>query len=263
MRRNKRQRNRPLNWPDFFDDASRRASGGAQLWRQEVTRDQARRWLLQVSADKQRTLSEAHYKHFITDMNAGNWQPRVAEVNFDTRWNLMNGQHVLTALIHSNLEKVMLKVSIGHEPEEFAGFDKNRKRSAGDDLKVKGVDKPNEVAAVARALWQYEKGFFSGNKWTSARSSNVWPTAAETCESVEKHPGIQKHLCKLPAFRGSGISISAFRAASYVLEQIDQKQAEKFMRSLVEGIEIPSRDHPIAVLRAYFQSLKNERLRNG
>jgi hypothetical protein len=248
-----------------MDAATRSAAGGREVWRQDVTKEQATRWLLQRDEESQRSLNEGVAKRYLSDMNAGKWQPWVEQIAFDTDERLINGQHVLWALIRSEPGHVPLIVQIGLPPEAFAGFDKNRKRSARDDLKVQGVEKPGEVAAVATVIWQWERGFFNGTGWNAARGGEQFPTAAQVCECVDLHPGIHQHLVKLPAvFRGKAFALGAFRAGSYLLHQIDERRAAKFFRSLIEGIDLPSKDHPVAVLRDEFLSLRHgERLRNG
>lgn len=216
----------------------------------DVTREQAVEWLKRVD-DRQRPMSKTHAGRFAIDINAGDWHDAVAHIAFDTKGKLINGQHVLNGLLLSKRKSLRVLVSLNYAPEAYAGFDKNRKRSAADDLKVMGVERSSEVASVLVALWKHEKGIFKGTNYLYGRGGAEFPTAAESIEAYRKHPGIQEHLFKNP-FKGKGPAIGAMRAGSYILHQIDEKRAKKFFTSLIEGTEIPTRDHPIGVLRDVF-----------
>jgi len=152
---------------------------------------------------------------------------------------------------------------INRHPNAYMAFDHNRKRTARDTLKWLGVDKPGEIQAAATSLYQYYQGFFRGKAYRGARGGDRFPTDAQVQKVVKMHPGLNKHLWKNP-FKGKGLSVGALCAASYVLHNIDQKMAEVFYESLVEGINIPSTRHPLAILRRTFMGMgESERQRNG
>lgn len=228
-----------------------------------VTRAEATEWLSRVDVEAQRSLNVDVAKRYAADMDAGKWAAGVAVIAFDRKGRLINGQHVLNGLLLSKQKTLTVILSLNHELSAYAGFDKNRKRSAKDDLKTMGIERANEVASVATVIWQWERGVFRGISYSSARSGADFPTAAQVCEVVRTHPGIETHLYKNP-FRGKGYSIGALRAASYILHKIDEKNAKAFFHSLVEGVGIPASDHPIALLRNRILRLGvGERLRTG
>ena len=212
----------------------------------------------------QRNMSDSVVKRYTRDLEADNYVDGVPMVAVDGKGKLLNGQHVLASFLHSKKKELEITFQVNTDPRAYEAFDQLRKRSAKDALKAIGVDHPTEVAGVATVLWQYFRGSFNGKKWIAARNGEDFPTNAENKEILKKCPGIEAHLHKLPKeFKGCGFSMSAFRACSYVLHQIDQKAAQKFFQSLIEGINFPSTQDPVCSLRNYLLSLKNSRIRNG
>ncbi len=227
----------------------------------DITRAQAVEYLKRVDPAMQRRMNVHVARRYARDMDAGYWIPGVAVVAFDRKGRLINGQHVLNALILSKRQTLRVIVSLNHEAGAFAGFDKNRKRSASDDLRVQGVDHAGLIASAATVLWQWENNEFSGEAYRTGHPDR--PTAAQVCELVKAHPGIDQHLYKNP-FRGKGLSLAGLRAASYILHGIDEKRAKVFFHSLIEGVGLPTPEHPIAVLRKRFiQMGEFEHLRSG
>lgn len=196
------------------------------------------------------------------DMDEGYWHPFVALVALDRRDNLINGQHVLTAFIRSKLDRLGVILATDYPTEAYAGFDKTRTRTASDDLRTMGYDKPTELAAVGKILWQWRTGVFDKQGWMAARTAEKIPTPAESIEMVKRFPDLQQHLIRNP-FPGTGLAIVELRAVSYLLHQWDKPRAEEFLEMLIEGIGIPSKHHPIAVIRRAIQDSGGDRWRHG
>lgn len=220
----------------------------ADIARVTLTRDKAREILLHVS-DVQRARSAAKVKEYARVMDAGDWKPWTALIALDRKNDVLNGQHVLAAFLESKLERLCVTISRNHETGDYAGFDKNRKRSAVDDLKYDGVELAGQIKPVATVLWQYERGLFDGTRYLTVRGGAEFPAPSEVVNTVKTHPHIQEHLHRSPVRGGGSYSIGALRAASWVLHQYYPEKAPKFFRSFIEGIDIPSLDHPIARLR--------------
>jgi hypothetical protein len=256
-------RTQRTEWLDRLDRKGRRTKQFVTIGLRELTHDDAREWLIRVDGDYQRTMSPMVMIRYASDMDSGDWVPGCPMIVFDGKGRLINGQHVLSAFARSKLEKLLVVWQINRHPEAYMAFDHNRKRTPKDTLKWHGVDKPKETASAATVLWQYEQGFFRGKGYRSARGGDRFPTDAQIQSVVRTHPGLDKHLWKNP-FRGKCLSIGALCTASYILHNIEPAIAAKFFESLIEGINIPSTHHPVAVLRKAFLDLgEGERMRNG
>lgn len=250
-------------WLDRLDPKGERHNQMVVVGLCEITKDEANDWLSRVDPNYQRSMSQMVALRYSADMDAGDWVDGAQLLCFDKRGRLINGQHVLVAFIRSGTDTLQVTWQINKHPKAYMAFDHNRKRSAADTLKWNGVDKPKETESVARVLWQYEKGFFAGKSYWSARSGAVWPSDGQIQTVVKAHPGLDRHLWKSP-FKGKCFSVGAMRAASYILHGIEPDRAVEFFESLIEGIKIPSSSHPIAVLRRAFMNMEaGERMRNG
>lgn len=228
-----------------------------------LTKEAAQKFLDCVDEAYQRSRNESTIEKYQRDMDAGDWIPGAAIVAVDAKNRTINGQHVLAAFIRSKLKALTVILTINRHPDAIYGYDHNRKRAPKDDLKWDAVPKPGEQAAVAVVLFQYEEGHFKGTSYSAARSSKSFPSAAQIRRIVQMHPAIDAHCFRNP-FRGKGISIAALRAASYILHQQDHENAKAFFESFLAGTNIPSKNHPIAVLRYEIEGLTaNERVRNG
>jgi len=211
----------------------------------------------------QRKWSPTISMRYTADMNAGKWVGAVGEVTLDGKSRLINGQHVLRSFLRSNMEWLIVKFVVNRYPGAFDVYDQNRKRRGRDALKAAGYDQPGDIEGICTVLFQYYRGSFNGKRWTAARAAEDFPSISQIIETAEKCSGLNPHLHKPGDFKGCGCSISAIRAASYVLHQIDGPKAKKFFDSFLLGVNIASRQEPIAVLRSAFLAKGEKRLRNG
>lgn len=248
-------------WLDRLDPRGRRLKQTVIIGQREIDHDEANEWLLRVKVDFQRNLSESVVLRYATDMSEGYWIPGAQLIVFDSRGTLINGQHTLTAFVRSDLKTLAVIWEINRHPQAYMAFDHNRKRTARDTLKWNGVERPGEIQSAATALWQYENGCFAGKSYQSARSR--FPSDPQIQLTVKMHPGLGQHLWKNP-FKGKEFSIGALNAASYILHCHDKKRAQDFYERLIEGTNIPSKNHPVAALRRAFMDLApKERMRTG
>lgn len=225
--------------------------GGVRIgavWMQFVTRDVAEEWLRRVDATHQRKRSEARVKIYAADINGGYYRTAVPMVTFDHHARLINGQHMLSALLKSNEEGIILNVQINLDDKAYQAIDENRKRTARDTLRWSGVERPGEVAGVAKVLFQYLKGYYAAKGYVHAHHGGSQPTNAEVEAVQQQYPEILQHLHKDPG--SGGYSLAAVRAASVVLMQIDSEHHKKFFTALIEGVGIKDSREPVAVLRA-------------
>lgn len=247
------------DWLDRLD-GEQVTLGQVTVGQKEIDKDEANEWLLRVKVDFQRSVSDSVVQRYVGDMNEGHWVAGAQLIVFDSRANLINGQHTLTAFVRSNLKTLPVIWQINRHPQAYMAFDHNRKRTPRDTLKWNGVERPGEIQSMATAIWAYEHGSFAGKSYQYYRSAA--PSDSQVQVTVKMHPGLNQHLWKNP-FRGKEFSIGGLNAASYILHCLDEKLAMDFFRRFIEGVNLPSRQHPIAALRRSFMDLERERLRAG
>jgi hypothetical protein len=221
-----------------------------------IGKERAQEWLLCVNEDKQRKRSKARIKQYCRVMNAGAWRPWVPVIAFNRKGELINGQHVLPAFLESDLKRLSVTVQRNLDADAYDAFDKNRTRSAADDLHAEGVGRTGEILPAATVIWQYERGLFDGLRYLNVKSGDEFPAPSEKVEIYHTHPGIVDHLHKSPSRSESYYSLGAMRAASWILHQYFPDTAPSFFRSFLQAIQIPTTDHPINRLR---QELLNRR----
>jgi hypothetical protein len=230
---------------DWFEHGGVRIGA---VWMQAVTRDVAQEWLNRVDQEHQRKRQEKRVKIYASDISADYFRAAVPMVIFDQHARLINGQHMLGALLKSNRENIILSVQINLVDKAYQAIDENRKRTARDTLRWNGVERPGEVAGVAKVLFQFLKGYYAAKGYVTAHQSSSQPTNAEVEAVQQQYPEILQHLWKDPG--SGGYSIAAVRAASVVLMQIDSEHHKKFFTALIEGVGIKDSREPVAVLRA-------------
>lgn len=248
-----------ISWLDRLDPKNKRQQQLVTIGQKEIDRDEANEWLLRVKVDHQRSLAETVVERYRADMDAGDWIPGTQMVVFDGKGTLVNGQHTLAAFARSSLKKLQVIWQINRDPRAYMGFDHNRKRTARDTAKWNGIEKPGEVVAAATALWAYENDRFKDRLYRTYRSAS--PTDAQVQQTIKMHPGLDQHLWKNP-FPGSELAMGGFNAASYILDCLDEKRAGDFYERLSDGVRLPTKNHPVNVLRRYFTSLE-ARIRAG
>jgi hypothetical protein len=224
--------------------------------RATIGKERAREYLLCVNEEKQRQKNKSRVKVYCRVMNAGAWRPWVPMIAFNRKGELINGQHVLTAFVESDLKKLEITVQRNLDSDAYDAFDKNRVRSAADDLHAEGVERATQILPVASVIWQYERGLFDGLRYLNVKSGDEFPAPSEKAEIYRTHPGIVDHLHKSPSRSASYFSLGAMRAASWILHQYFPDAAPAFFRSFLQCVNIPTADHPINRLR---QELLNRR----
>jgi hypothetical protein len=254
-------------WLDAIDPKGLRYNAPDKVvaWVQWVTPDDAREWLLHVP-DYQRNRKSRSLQNFEMDMREGYWIQGVAVVAFNRDGELINGDHVLPALIASGLEKILCIVVINRWPNAYLGYDLGIKRSLTDNLKGE-TEKPNEAGKALSVLRMWDQGTYEardGKGYISAREGSVNLAGMRGRELLKATPGLLDHLFPNPFRSNRGErSVAAMHAASYRLHQIDPDMAEKFFERFREGTNLEIGD-PVHALRKKFMNMEDGmRFRSG
>jgi hypothetical protein len=259
---------RPDQWLDAIDPNGTRYTVPEKVvtfnwW---VTPENAQEWLLHLP-DYQRTKKPRSLRDFEADMREGYWIPGVAEIAFDRMGDLINGQHVLSALIASGLEKILCRAVINRWPDAYLGYDLGIRRSLADNLKGETMVSPAMVGRALHVLTLWDQGTYEardGKGYINAREGSVNLAGRRGRELLRATPGLELHLFPNPFRTNRGTrSIAAMHAASYRLHQIDPDKAKKFFERFREGTGLEIGD-PVHALRKKFMSMEEDaRWRSG
>lgn len=234
-----------------------------------LTREIAADWFANhLNSSKQRTLNDGNIAVLLRLQRDDLWMDYKAEVVFDTRWEIRNGQHVLATLIRPEavLDGFIIKLLFNLPPNVCDSWDLVRKRSAADEMKIRGIDENRyALSKAAKILWQYLKGFYDGMGYLHDRSTEKIAVAPEAVKCVEQNRDLRECILPMaPYFRGKLFSTAAVHAGLCILRRFDRKQADFFFGRLNDGLGLTRKDDPIYALRNRFLAMQDDnRMRNG
>jgi hypothetical protein len=262
-----REEEKPDQWLDAIDPKRTRytAPDKVVVFVRWVTAEDAREWLLRVP-EYQRNQKPRSLKDFEADMKEGYWIPGVAVIAFNDKGELINGQHVLVALVTSGVEKILCNVIINRWPDAYLGYDLGIPRRLADNLKGQTAH-PEEAGRALHVICLWDRGTYDasdGKGYINAREGSVNLHGRRGRELLAAHPGLEQHLFPNPFRSNKGTrSVAAMHAASYRLHQIDYEKAMKFFEQFREGIGL-SKGDPVLALRQKFMNMeKDQRWRSG
>jgi hypothetical protein len=109
---------------------------------------------------------------YAADILAEKWKPNKAEpIAVSYQGNLLNGQHRLHAVIKANKPQYFYIVE--EDESIMSVLDTGRGRTAGDVLRIFGIDNNNNVAAAIRMWHKLNVGYLSTNSRHSITNSDV------------------------------------------------------------------------------------------
>jgi hypothetical protein len=121
-----------------------------------VTPEEARLWL-DTKNSNNRPISENAVLKYSQEMKSGRWRLNGQSIGFNTKGQLVNGQHRLLASVRSNTAFETVVV-YGIDPEAFETIDDCNTRSMADVLHIRGEANSNLLSAGLRFLWLYVRG---------------------------------------------------------------------------------------------------------
>lgn len=180
---------------------------------------------------------------YAKDMKHGSWKFNGEPIIIADDGLLNDGQHRCAAVVESNVTIPALMV-FGVDRGTRDTLDQGVARTSGDYLSIHGHTQTNNLAAVAKAVWQWRTyGFIA----TGGRHS---PTRSEVLATVEDNPGIVKSFQfvdrKNTRTMGSP-SIMAF--AHFAIKVVaGEIAANYFFDALIDGTNLKAGD-PILTVR--------------
>ncbi len=193
-----------------------------------------------------RPIRQLHVKRIARLISGGRWRLNGDSIKFDTRGDVVDGQHRLWAIFESQMA-VDSVVVYGVERDAFATMDTNRlMRNGGDVVALGGsLRHRNIIASALSWLLRYQSGNitkyrFPGNEITNDRIEEAFAAHPEMAGAVERVKGVRR-VCN--------ISLIAF--FYYVLSNRNHGLAERMVDTLEDPSGIAAFD-PFFKLRGYF-----------
>lgn len=151
-----------------------------------VTPAVASRWL--DTEAKNRQLQRISMLTYRADMIAGRWAYTADPVRFDWDGHLIDGKNRLKALSEILIPNFAIPFAVarGLDPESQMFMDQGARRTAGQQLGLKGITSGTAVAAGVKLAMVWERGLLFSDRWGSANPV----THTEVIEWAQTHPGV-------------------------------------------------------------------------
>jgi hypothetical protein len=201
-------------------------------------------------------------QRYIDAMKAGQWKLTGEAIQFNTKGELINGQHRLEAVIESG-KSIEILVCRGVPDEAFMELDTGGTRTPGDLLTVAGYDYTNGVASCIRhvtSLYEIEGEQLRPSSFARKRvdPSTLLEYAEDhsvaLVDAVKKT--MSKHartVCGPPAM---------FAALYFVFAEHNKKAADEFFDALIDGIGFEhGKADPVYQLHRLLLQFKQEKHR--
>lgn len=188
-----------------------------------------------------RNISEARVKRYIRAMTKGDWAYVGDPIRVTTDFQILDGQHRLTAIERSGITVRMLVIS-GVPAEHQKYMDAGRSRNAADSVHILGIKNSTVVAAAARLLLTTTTEPEEGEKWDgivrvgqyTARVTEL--SNYEVADYVEAHTNLEASgEMGVAASRGCHAQPTALTFMHYLARRLDPYQADEFLTRLGNG----------------------------
>jgi hypothetical protein len=225
-----------------------------------VTPELAAKWLETMVIN--RALSTATVRRYVELMQAGEWKLDASPMRFNTKGELMDGQHRLWAVIESGLEQRFLVVR-NVTDDAFLVMDNGKRRNFGDTLSIQFPEMKNisSVAGATRIIYRASKGY-STPSLTSSRGREISNEAmlaffTENEDSVLAATAFGDRVYnKLRA-----IPLSHWALLVWQFQTIDLDDANYFFQHLIDG-KNQDDGSPILRLREFLMDELNAKARS-
>jgi hypothetical protein len=215
----------------------------------DVTPEQARAWLKNNVCN--RPLRKAVVANYARQMKRGEWLPIAQGIAFDTKQQLLNGQHRLSAIVASG-QTVRLLVTFsvparikGSEVKPMDLMDTGLPRSISDQLKIQhGLSGGSILAAIVRSILYF------------ALPQRTWKLSVAEVLMVYRlfEPGItfvQQHRPKDHGLRQAGV-LAAF-ALALTAEGSTTGQQAGYFHALTGNEQLPQQ-RPLGLLASFLRA---------
>lgn len=219
-----------------------------------VDPDMARRFL--SLNDRNRNVRETRVVKYREDMESGRWTFAGDPIRFDATGKLVDGQHRLMALADSNVSGIPFLIIRGLPVEAQTVMDQGAKRTAADQLSMRGIKNSAPLAAAVKFFVIWERGLmFRDNRVAGVEISA--PLIQEWCHQHSIEVDHFQH--SYPHIRDSFNRIMISGSAFFIFERIDPAAAALFFRLLATGAG--TEGHPINALDRYLRRIERQKIK--
>lgn len=243
-------------------EAAKNPFAGRQPEIVEVTPEMASDWLSRNTSN--RPLREYHANKLARQISNGEWVFNGETIKFNTKGELIDGQHRLAACIIAN--KPIRTLVIYDAPDNaYETIDGGKRRNVMDALEQRGEVNTAILGSTISLIWKYEAGKLGskGSGWWGGENS---PTVREAMHTLDNHPLIREAIREVSRGKSKIFSaIPPLAASFYILSTIlhdgkDADDAREFFRLLNQGIGLED-EHPIWRLRERLIANRTNRVR--
>jgi hypothetical protein len=179
-----------------------------------------------------RPLNVRHSKKLAADMTAGRWLFDGSPISFNTKGQLINGQHRLEGIKLSGTSQYFL-ILHGLDSESFKVMDTGRNRSAADVLNIEGMELNSQMIVAALRMLMYYKDF------QCFESREKIYTNSEILEfAKENEKQIKESFEFMAKFKRPFISRPLSIALHAVFSSKNLEMADAFMAKFCNGLDL-------------------------
>lgn len=185
----------------------------------------------------------------------GQWHLSGEPIIFGKSGTLLDGQHRLKGIIHSETSHKMLVVR-NADDKTFTTIDTGQKRSPKDALYIAGFPYPALYARLGLSCLRWSRGIFFGGS-----NPAINPTNDEIVDYVERHDKEMNetinHYMQFKNRLRKLIQGQILLFSYHKFKEIDENDAFIFTEKLIDGMFSNDREQPIRVFRE--RLLQNQR----
>lgn len=233
---------------DIKDGATLRLKSGTKQYDMvSVTPTVAEKWLgTQV---RNRNVQEASMRSYRSDMVAGRWEFAGDPIRFDLNGHLIDGQNRLTALagIEETIDLTITFLVIrGLDTDAQMVMDQGARRTAGQQLGLKGIASGSVVAAGARTALNWERGLLFAHRFDGA----ALVTNTEVIAWSEQHPELVRlALDRLGVIRHIGLRPRSGLGFVIRLGVDLEDETREFLNEMYELSNLPAGSPTLALAK--------------
>ncbi len=206
---------------------------------QTITPTQCMTWL--EKNEHNRPLQSKHISTLARTMIRGDWVVNGESLKFDTKGNVLDGQHRMWACIEANTP-FRTFVTTNLPTKTFDTIDTGQTRKSSDILAINKEANVVILAGVLKHILRYT---------TKQMRSTLRYTNREVEEALKQNPDVREYVkyCSTHRVRWCSSIILAF--SWYITAQNHKEKADEFFTSLIQGTNLKP-DSIILVVRNKF-----------
>ncbi len=206
---------------------------------EQITPTIAREWM--ATNTDNRKFRRRVAERYMRDMSTGKWSENGESIKFAVDGTLLDGQHRLWAITHSNRSVYALVVrNLVNESQDT--MDDNAKRTLADTFNFHNVNNANSAAAITRRVLMWQEG-------VKSNQGSFQPSKSEALATIREDQTI------LIAIEAAGrmrtrrlVPPTIIGLTWWLFWQIDEDACEEFWTALHTG-EGLSADSPVYIVR--------------